>query len=129
MESWSLTEELDAPTTKAILGRAALAVGTANHFCVFAASMRTPVIGLYATAYMEQKLIGLAKIWPHRIKALSKETGLLSGVLLDTARQLLVNQADTAGEAENAQPSLEVRPEEPIISLARLLGEGEAQLP
>ena len=122
VESWSLTEELDAPTTKAILGRAALAVGTANHFCVFAASMGSPVIGIYATPYMEQKLNGLAKLWPHRVKALSKETGVNSGVLIDTARQLLVKQAETSGVT--GEPSTVARGATggADISLARLVG-------
>jgi polysaccharide pyruvyl transferase WcaK-like protein len=117
--SWEITEELDAQTTKAVLGRAVLGVGTANHFCVFAASMGTPVIGLYSSSYMQQKIVGLAELWPARVAPLPKETALKPAALVATARQLLDRRADrTVGDA---QPAIELHPDEPIRVLTKLL--------
>lgn len=48
-----------AQLTKAILSKASLAVGVANHFCAFAASVGVPTVGIHATPYMSQKLDGL----------------------------------------------------------------------
>lgn len=45
--------------TKAVLEGAELAIGVANHFCVFAASVGVPTVGVYATNYMAQKLAGI----------------------------------------------------------------------
>lgn len=51
--------ECDDPAlVKACLGHAAAALGVANHFVVFAASMGVPSAGVYATEYMRQKLQG-----------------------------------------------------------------------
>jgi len=55
----------DAALAKALLGHSALAVGVANHFCVFAASMGVPTIGLHATPYMAHKLQGLQRHCDH----------------------------------------------------------------
>lgn len=54
-----------AAITKGILSHAKLAVGVANHFCVFAASVGTPTIGVYKTKYMEQKLKGVERTHNH----------------------------------------------------------------
>jgi polysaccharide pyruvyl transferase WcaK-like protein len=119
--SWALADELDARTTKAILGKAVLGVGTANHFCVFAASMGTPVVGVHASPYMEQKITGIAELWPKRVVAVSKETGLDPSALLAAARQLLERQVDGTAGADEDQPPVEVHPGEPIRFLERLL--------
>ncbi len=54
-----------ATLTKGILAKAILAIGVANHFCVFSSSVGVPTIGLYATPYMGQKLQGLQKVNPY----------------------------------------------------------------
>lgn len=54
-----------ASLTKGVLSHAKLAVGLANHFCVFAASVGTPTIGIYKTKYMEQKLKGAERTHSH----------------------------------------------------------------
>jgi polysaccharide pyruvyl transferase WcaK-like protein/SAM-dependent methyltransferase len=95
--------ELDAPMTKAVLGHATLAIGTANHFCVFAASMGTPVIGIHASPYMEQKLVGLAELWSDRVVALSKTFGLNSAAVLASARDILAAQAGKDERTPEAQ--------------------------
>jgi polysaccharide pyruvyl transferase WcaK-like protein/SAM-dependent methyltransferase len=119
--SWTLEEELDARTTKAILGRGALGVGTANHFCVFAASMGTPVVGLYASPYMEQKIIGVAELWPQRVAALPKATGLRPPALVAAARQLLEAEINRKTDEVEDRPSVTIQPDEPIRFLASLL--------
>jgi polysaccharide pyruvyl transferase WcaK-like protein/SAM-dependent methyltransferase len=120
--SWAIEDELDAPTTKAVLGSAALGVGTANHFCVFAASMGTPVVGLYSSPYMEQKVSGVAELWPDRVVALPKEAGLRPEELAAAARRLL-EAHDDARHRSRGQPSVEMRPDEPVRFLARRLTE------
>lgn len=118
--SVALTRELDARTTKAILGRATISVGTANHFCVFAASMGTPAVGLHATPYMEQKLVGLGKLWPDRVTALPKEAGLSADVLIATAQQLI--EAGTVhGGRPDLPPAVRMYPEAPVEYLWRRL--------
>jgi len=47
--------------TKSCLAHASLAIGVANHFVVFAASVGVPCIGLHASKYMRQKLDGAAE--------------------------------------------------------------------
>ena len=122
VRSWTLDEELDAPTAKAILGRAELAVGTANHFCVFAASMGTPVIGLHSSPYMTQKIVGLAELWPNRVRALSKAEGLEPTTMTTSAREMLDWKA-SRGKADEDLPSTEVHRDAPIQYLARRLDE------
>jgi polysaccharide pyruvyl transferase WcaK-like protein/SAM-dependent methyltransferase len=117
--SWVFMEGLDAQTTKSVLGRAVLGIGTANHFCVFAASAGTSVVGLYATPYMEQKMRGLAELWPKRVAALSKDAGLNPQTLVAAARHLLETHDGRNGEADPDQPSVELHPSEPIRYLAR----------
>lgn len=58
-----------AQLTKAILSRAALAVGVANHFCAFAASVGVPTVGIHGTPYMSQKLDGLKHGRPYVLSA------------------------------------------------------------
>jgi len=125
--SWAVTEELDARATKALLGRAELAVGTANHFCVFAASMGTPVIGLHATPYMEQKLKGVAQLWPKRVAAFPKDVVQSPAGLAAEARRLLEQQIESGPEADNDEAAVELQPEEPIRFLAKLLAETQDQ--
>lgn len=52
----------DPSLTKGVLENAAMALGVANHFCVFAVSVGTPTLGLYGTEYMKQKLSGLEHV-------------------------------------------------------------------
>lgn len=63
----------DARLTKAILGEASLAIGVANHFCIFAASGGVPTVGVYKTPYMRQKLEGIARECEH-VVAMSADT-------------------------------------------------------
>ncbi|GIV00418.1 MAG: hypothetical protein KatS3mg014_2033 [Actinomycetota bacterium] len=49
---------------KGVMACAALGVGTANHFAVFAASSGVPVVALYDTPYMRRKFEGLAALLP-----------------------------------------------------------------
>jgi hypothetical protein len=84
-----LTENLDAPTTKAVLGEAFLAVGISNHFCVFAASMGTPVIGMYSSPYIRHKIEGLAAIERQLVVALPRVRALRPELLLDVVHELL----------------------------------------
>lgn len=121
--SWALDEELDARTTKALLARASLGVGIANHFCVFAASMGTPVVGLYGSPYMKQKIIGLARLWPSRVAALPKESGLRSPELVDAARHLLERRSVGNGDTLRDRSAIQTHPDSPIRMLARLLEE------
>jgi polysaccharide pyruvyl transferase WcaK-like protein len=51
--------------TKGVLANAEIAIGVANHFCVFAASVGVPTIGLYAGDYMAQKLRGIEMAHGH----------------------------------------------------------------
>jgi polysaccharide pyruvyl transferase WcaK-like protein len=60
-----LDVEGNARFTKAIMAKASLAVGVANHFCAFAASVGVPTIGIHATPYMTQKLDGLVQGRPY----------------------------------------------------------------
>jgi predicted TPR repeat methyltransferase len=123
LPSAALDNQLDAPATKAVLGRAALGVGTANHFCVFAASMGTPVVGLHASPYMEQKISGIAELWPNHVAALPKQSGLRPDLLVATALQLL--EGPVAREADRSWDPLSasVQPEAPIRVLENLLAE------
>ena len=123
VSSWAIEDELDAPTTKAILGRAVLGVGVANHFCVFAASMGTPVIGLHAVPYMEQKIKGIVELWPEIAVGLPKQAVLQPSALLTAARDLLHKQTE---RTEPAQPSIELHPDEPVRFLAERLRESPA---
>ena len=107
VQNWSLPDELDVRTTKAILARAVLGVGTANHFCVFAASAGTPVIGLYSSPYMEQKIAGLAELWPSLVTALPKDRGLRPPALVAAARELLDRSIQERTKAGGYQPSVE----------------------
>ena len=95
-----LEDVLDAQTTKAILGEAAVGIGTANHFCVFTASMGRPAVGLYASRYMQQKLAGLAELHPREIRILSKRDSLHSDVLTDVAQDLLESDGSQACGAD-----------------------------
>jgi polysaccharide pyruvyl transferase WcaK-like protein/SAM-dependent methyltransferase len=116
----AVTQELDAMTTKAILGQASIGVGTANHFCVFAVSMGTPVIGLYATPYMQQKLVGLAELWPGRVIAVTKEATLSPDWVVMTARRLVDEQVH-GDEPSCTLPSAETSPDAPVEFLAQQL--------
>lgn len=57
----------NAAVTKGVIASAELAIGVANHFCVFAASVGVPTIGLYGTEYMKQKLLGISQVHHHVI--------------------------------------------------------------
>lgn len=118
--SATVTQSLDAKTTKAILGQAILGIGTANHFCVFAASMGTPVIGLYATPYMEQKLVGLAELHPDRMIAVAKSATLSPNWLMTRARRLVDEQAH-GGVTSHALPSEKTYPDAPMRYLRQQL--------
>lgn len=115
--SLSITEELGARTTKAVLGKAALAVGTANHFCVFAASMGTPVVGIHASPYMTHKIEGIASLWPDLVISFPKKAALdHSHALTATAKELLekaVSRPDI-----DSHPATELSPGEPIRFLS-----------
>jgi hypothetical protein len=54
-----------ASLIKGILARADLAIGVANHFCVFAVSVGVPTVGLFNTSYMGQKLSGIENEYDH----------------------------------------------------------------
>jgi hypothetical protein len=71
-----IAENIDAPhflldlagnaqATKAVLSKASLAIGVANHFCAFAASVGVPTVGIHGTPYMAQKLDGLMRGRPY----------------------------------------------------------------
>jgi polysaccharide pyruvyl transferase WcaK-like protein len=89
-----LSEHLDGPTTKALLGEASLGVGISYHFCVFAVSMGTPVIGMHSSPYIRHKMQGLAALESKHFVALPRERtrrpesllGVMSG-LLDSDRR------------------------------------------
>lgn len=61
-----------ASLSKGILGQASLAVGVANHFCVFAASVGVPTVGIHGTPYMAHKLEGVQRQHGH-VLALGKD--------------------------------------------------------
>jgi polysaccharide pyruvyl transferase WcaK-like protein len=84
-----VTEHLDAPTTKAVLGEAFLGVGTSYHFCVFAASMGTPVIGMHSSPYMRHKIEGLAALERELVVAFPRRRALRPESLLDMVHELL----------------------------------------
>ncbi|MEF8698645.1 MAG: polysaccharide pyruvyl transferase family protein [Candidatus Accumulibacter sp. UW20] len=63
--SCALLECEDPALAKACLAHASLAVGVANHFIVFAASVGVPSVGIHATEYMRQKLQGAGECFPH----------------------------------------------------------------
>ena len=54
---------------KGWLGAADIALGVANHFLVFAASGGVPSVGIHTTAYMQQKLEGIAGTYSYVIAA------------------------------------------------------------
>lgn len=72
---------------KGILGTASVAIGVANHFCVFAASMGIPTIALYSTPYMKHKLVGLNKFC-NNVSILSSKDILSEEIFLKTFRTL-----------------------------------------
>jgi len=74
----------DAALTKSIIQNAKLAIGVANHFCVFAASAAVPTISIYATEYMEQKLVGLQELY-HCVKAVRVEDNMSGSEIVNTA--------------------------------------------
>jgi polysaccharide pyruvyl transferase WcaK-like protein len=84
-----VAEHLDAPTTKAVLGEAFLGVGISYHFCVFAASMGTPVIGMHSSPYMRHKMQGLAALELQQVVALPREQALRRESLLHVVHELL----------------------------------------
>jgi polysaccharide pyruvyl transferase WcaK-like protein len=59
-----LTDERRPSVVKGLMSEAALALGCANHFVVFAASAGVPTVALFETAYMRRKLEGLAAVAP-----------------------------------------------------------------
>jgi SAM-dependent methyltransferase len=118
--SVAVTQELDAMTTKALLGQAALGVGTANHFCVFSASMNTPVIGVHATPYMEQKLVGLAELQPDRVIAVARGAAISPDGLVMEARRLVDERAHE-DDPRRTLRSAETYPDAPIRFLQQQL--------
>jgi polysaccharide pyruvyl transferase WcaK-like protein len=50
---------------KYLISESIAAIGVANHFCVFAASVNVPTLGIYGSTYMEQKLNGVARAHDH----------------------------------------------------------------
>ena len=63
-QCYFVNEELDAPTTKALLRRAFVAVGASYHFCVFSISAGAGAFGYYRSPYMVHKMRGLERMWP-----------------------------------------------------------------
>ena len=58
--------ECESPKlTKACLAHAALGIGVANHFVIFAASVGVPCISIHASEYMRQKLEGASGRFQH----------------------------------------------------------------
>lgn len=84
-----------ASLTKGILSRASLAVGVANHFCVFAASVGVPTVGIHGASYMEHKLKGVERLHRH-FKALGKDSLGDPSALADV---ILAHRQDWAGKA------------------------------
>jgi len=66
-QCYFVNEELDAPTTKALLRRAFVAVGASYHFCVFSISAGAGAFGYYRSPYMVHKMRGLERMWPGMI--------------------------------------------------------------
>lgn len=81
---WRLLDvDARAGLTKGILARAWVAVGVANHFCVFAASVGVPTVGIHGAAYMAHKLKGVARQHRHFL-ALDKAAMADPAALADT---------------------------------------------
>lgn len=59
----------DPALLKACLQQAVGAIGVANHFVVFCASIGVPTMAIYSTSYMKQKLLGAEQAYPY-IKAI-----------------------------------------------------------
>lgn len=78
---------------KGLIARASIAVGTSNHFCVFAASSGVPVVGLWKTPYLGQKLVGLAELVPELVTAHKWEPGISVRILSDTVRHMALNRS------------------------------------
>ena len=79
--SYLMEEELSAGQTKAIIGFARAGIGVSYHFCVFSCSSGVNTIGLYRSAYMNQKMRGLTELCPDCMVGvnLSKPTDLIAG--------------------------------------------------
>ncbi|MCC8996102.1 MAG: polysaccharide pyruvyl transferase family protein [Nitrosomonas sp.] len=92
--------------TKAILSMASLAIGIANHFCAFAASVGVPTVGFHGTSYMCQKLEGLKQGRQHVISLPLSE-------LSDTEKlsERIVLHANENARTERLKSSYNQRPE------------------
>ncbi len=110
----SLPEPLDPPTTKAILSRAELAVGTGYHLCLLASSAGVPAVGLYRSAYMRQKMRGLPILAPGRAAAVPLR-GASSAPLVDAAERAM------AGSLPLPDAPGVPRPDDVIDALRRVL--------
>ena len=98
-----LFEHLDAPTTKALLGEASLGVGISYHFCVFAVSMGTPVMGMHSSPYMQHKMEGLAALASKHFVALPRERTRRPESLLGVASGLLNSDRRHATELDSSE--------------------------
>ena len=105
-----ISEKIDAPYflldlggqaqfTKAILSMASLAIGVANHFCAFAASVGVPTVGIHNTPYMRQKLDGLKQGHQHVISLplseLSDMVKLLERIVLHASENAQTGLRDS----------------------------------
>jgi glycosyltransferase involved in cell wall biosynthesis/polysaccharide pyruvyl transferase WcaK-like protein len=110
-----IESRLSAAETKAILARAEIAVGVSNHFCVFAASSGTPVVAVYRSGYLGQKVRGLETLHPGRVHALDFR---LSGA----HHRLVETLVDLCGQGvtDSLAPA-QLRPDASLDVLADLL--------
>jgi len=90
-EARILDESMTPAAAKAVIAQAHVAIGISYHFCVFAVTANTPVVGIWRTPYMKHKLNGLAALKPRRMASLN---GLRSEVI--AAATSFVRGVDTA---------------------------------
>lgn len=116
-----IEEDLEPSLTKGILQQASVAIGISYHFCVFASSAGTPTIGLYRSAYMEQKVEGLTKMWP----------GHVAGFPIDLVLEEQVNERasemtgkrQAIADAQGIYTPFDIKQDHALHVLARALQE------
>jgi polysaccharide pyruvyl transferase WcaK-like protein len=110
----TLPGPLDPPTTKALVARASVVVGSGYHLCLLASSVGVPAVGVYRSAYMRQKMRGLPILAPGRATALALDGGSARR-LPDAARAVV------AGSATVSHDPLVPHPEGVLEALGAVL--------
>jgi len=106
---------LDARLAKGVLARAELAIGGANHFCVFAASSGVPCVAVHRAPYLRHKLDGLAELWPDVVHSIDLADPDLERRVLASLPELLI------GSRSEVRPSSTVHPRAAIEEAAQLV--------